>query len=129
MATIKVEVEVEVPEEDWILFLIQHPDIFGRNYCGYWLRGVEHDPKLGWLCWEDDEQHRCDKEPDRAWALAAWRSGSDLPTGWFRLDRAAAERAFGAGCKRWGADWFEQGDATRYDVVLQLALLGEIRYG
>jgi hypothetical protein len=122
-----VTYEVEVPEEDWIGFLTKYNDIFGRNYCGYWLRGVEHD--ASWLCWEDDEEHRPGDEPQRRKALAAWRAGTALPSGWHRLDRDTAVRAYHEGCKRWGADWFENGDGERYDVVIQLALLGEIKYG
>ena len=63
-------------------------------------------------------------------AERAFKSGKPLPENYYRLDEAAAVRAYVEGCKRWGADWFEsKGDATTYDVVIQLALLGEIRYG
>ena len=30
---------------------------------------------------------------------------------------------------RWGEDWFSNADTESYDVVIQMALLGEIRYG
>jgi hypothetical protein len=36
----------------WVEYLTQNVDIFGQQYAGYWLRGVEHDPELGWLVWE-----------------------------------------------------------------------------
>jgi hypothetical protein len=105
--------------------------IFGRGYCGYWLRGVERDASLGWLCWEDDEQHSFDAEPDRAEALRAWRAGEPLPKGWYRLNEETAVRAFVEGVKKWGPAWFdgEHGDGNGYDVVIQMALLGEVRYG
>jgi hypothetical protein len=114
----------------WVEYLTQNTDIFIRQYAGYWLRGVEHDQKLGWLCWEDDEQHRRGEEPDRAEAFRAWREpDAKLPDGWFRLDRATALRAWEEGVKRWGIDWYDKTDAQREDVVVQLAMLGEVRYG
>lgn len=113
----------------WVEYLTRYPDIFGRQYAGYWLRGVDRHSKRGWLCWEDDEQHRQGEEPDRVEALRAWSHGGTLPQGWYCLDRAAALRAWEEGVKRWGVDWYEQTDANREDVVVQLALLGEIRYG
>jgi len=112
----------------WVEYLTRWPDIFGRQYAGTWLRGVERD-RTGWLCWEDDERHRRGEEPDREEALRAWRDNLPLPKGWYRLDRAAALRAWEDGVKRWGVDWYEETDANREDVVVQLALLGEIRYG
>ena len=53
MANLEVEFvcKVQVPQEDWIDFLIHHPDIFATNYCGYWMRGIEVDGCSGWLCW------------------------------------------------------------------------------
>ncbi len=126
----KISLEVDVPEEDWIDFLTKHNDIFSRNYSGYWLRGVEHDPYLGWLCWEDDEQHRRGDEPYRESAIACWKDGAMLPEGWYRLNKEMAMKAYSVGVVKWGEDWFEdKGDAGTYDVVIQLALLGEVRYG
>jgi hypothetical protein len=124
--TFQVTIEID---EAWIEYLTQHSDIFGRLYAGYWLRGVEHDKYRGWLCWEDDEEHRKGEEPDREAALKAWEAGETLPERWFRLDRAMAIRAWIEGVKRWGVDWIDGTDATREDVVVQLAMLGEIRYG
>ena len=112
----------------WVEYLTQYNDVFNRGSAGYWLRGVERS-ELGWLCWEDDEQHRHGDEPDLEEALRAWVAGEPLPPHWFRLDRAAALRAWEEGVKRWGVDWYEQVDADREDAVLQLALLGEMRYG
>ena len=114
----------------WIEYLTKYPDIFDSNAAGYWLRGAEHDPELGWLCWEDDEKCAHGEEPNRVEAYEAWKARLDpLPHGWFRLDRAAAIRAWEEGVKRWGVDWYEKADSTSQDVVVQLALLGEVRYG
>ena len=119
-----------IPQEDWIDYLVKYPDIFSTNYCGYWARGVEQND-TGWLVWEDDEKTDHGKEPNREAAIQAWERGAGLPFGWYRLDEAAAIKAFEEGCKRWGVNWFEgeHNDAIGYDVVIQLALLGEIRYG
>lgn len=127
-AAVEVTVTVTV-DEDWIEFLTKHPDIFGRDYCGYWLRGVEHDDERGWLVWEDDEEHRKGDEPGAAEAVAAWQAGEALPEGWYRLDRALAIKAWGEGVKRSGVDWYENGDGVAYDCAVQMALLGEVRYG
>lgn len=131
MAKIKFEVEVNVPEEDWIEFVTSSRDIFQQNYCGYWLRGIKQDSELGWLVWEDDENHLYGDEPNRQEAIRAWQLSKDLPERWFRLDREAAIKAYIAGCKRSGINWFTNPDvdANSYDVAIQLALLGEHRYG
>lgn len=125
-----VMIEVDVPVEDWIDYLTKCTDIFGRDYIGYWARGVERRDDLGWLVWEDDEHRAHDEEPDRDAAISAWESGAALPIGWHRLDKAMAVKAFTEGVKRWGTRWFEdRGDANSYDYVLQMAMLGEERYG
>lgn len=113
----------------WIDFCTKTTDIFMRSYCGYWLRGVEHDPALGCLVWEDDGRHAQENEPQRKKALAAWRKGKPLPEGWYRLNREAAMRAWAVGVKWRGEKWYEDGDANAYDYVLQVTLLGEERYG
>jgi len=115
--------------EFWINYVTQCSDLFLTSYAGYWLRGVEHDNERGWLVWEDDEKCRHGKEPQSKEALAAWRSGAELPPHWFRIDRSTALRAWEEGVKRWGVGWYEDADAASYDIVLQLALLGEERYG
>lgn len=33
------------------------------------------------------------------------------------------------GVKRRGVHWYEEGDGNDYDIALQMALLGEVRYG
>ena len=117
---------------DWVEFVTKGTDIFSTDHCGYWLRGVAHGT-MGWLGWEDDEEHRFDHEPDRGAALAAWQDSKPLPPGWFRLDEALAQKAWEIGLKKFGEHWYDEGDSTTYlyafDVVLQLALLGEVRYG
>jgi len=55
----------------------------------------------------------------------------EFPNGWYRLDEAAAVRAYLAGVRRWGEKWDEHQycDGRWYDIAVQLALLGEVRYG
>jgi hypothetical protein len=128
---IKVELYVDVPGNDWIEYLTKYTDIFGQDYCGYWARGVARDPDKGWLVWEDDGEHDYDAEPNRAKAIAAWKADDKLLPGWHRLDRQAAINAYIEGVKRWGLNWMDgdNNDARGYDTVVQLALLGEVRYG
>jgi hypothetical protein len=112
----------------WVEYLTRFSDVFGRGYAGYWAYGAECDRELGWLVYEQSD----DPRPNQTTVCAVervWRAGKALPPRWYRLDRAAALRAWEEGIKRWGADWYEQTDSTREDVVIQLALLGEIRYG
>lgn len=113
----------------WIDLCTKETDLFMSTHCGYWLRGAERDPAIGWLVWESLAKPPFDKEPGREKALAAWRAGKPLPKGWYRLDHETAVRAWGEGVKWRGEKWYENGDANAYDYVLQMALLGEERYG
>ncbi len=129
--TVKVEFEVQVPKQDWIEYLTQCSDMFRTNYCGYWMRGIEHTRDRGWLCWV----HGNDEEPAdfnvlKLTAIAAWRKGEALPAGFLRLDKAAAIRAYTEAVKRWGVRWMEgrHNDAVGYDMAIQLALLDETKY-
>jgi len=124
--TFQLTVEVD---SGWVDYLTKHADIFENARAGYWLRGVALNDDTGWLCWEDDEKCRYGEEPNFETAKHEWVLGNPLPEHWFRLDRAAAIRAWEEGVKRWGVDWYEECDSTREDIVVQLALLGEVRYG
>jgi hypothetical protein len=116
-------------DPEWIKFCTWETDLFSRNYCGYWLRGIECDKERGWLVWEDDERHAMGKEPNLRAARKAWKEGAPLPKGYYRLDKAAAVKAWSIGVLGWGEKWHDEGDAPRYDCVIQKALLGEERYG
>jgi hypothetical protein len=124
----KLPVKAE-PLNSWIEFLTKYNDIFGRDYVGYWLFGVARDKKLGWLAYEfiDDEASYMSKNYDEV--IAAWKRGEKLPEKYFVLNEETARRAYVEGIKRKGVEWYEQGDANDYDVVLQWTLLGEVRYG
>lgn len=113
----------------WVEYLTLHADIFHPRCVGYWLRGVQLDNDRGWLCWEDDKRTHHGCEPNKEEACRAWEAGEPLPKGWYRLDQAAALRAWEEGVKLWGVGWYEHTDSEREDVVVQLSLLGEIRYG
>ena len=121
--------ELKADKEAWTELVVKCNDLFRTDHCGYWLRGVKHVRLLGWLAWEDDEQHEFDQEPGRGEAVAAWLAGKPLPAGWFRLDKELAERAWAIGVQKYGENWYAEGDSTTYDTVFQLALLGEVRYG
>jgi hypothetical protein len=62
-------------------------------------------------------------------AYAAYNAAMPLPAGWFYFGRAALTRAYLAGVRRWGEDFYKTADASKRDICLQLALLGEVRYG
>lgn len=113
---------------DWVEFVTQYNDIFNADHCGYWLRGVDRTEE-GVLAWEDDEQHPHFGEPGLKLARFIYRTGGTLPPGWFRLDKALAEKAWDIGVQKHGEQWYSEGDSTTYDTVLQLALLDEVRYG
>ena len=102
-------------------------DIFRNDHCGYWLRAIAHDDG-GWLVWEDDEEHLLGQEPNADVAKSSWERRVPLPLGWYYLDTVAASKAYDIGVLQWGENWYEEGDSDDFDVVIQLALLGEVRY-
>lgn len=124
-----VTVDVEVPQE-WLDFCTRSSDLFSRDHCGYWAHGCEHSSELGWLVFVGEEGSGPAPEVEEA-AVKLWRGHGRLPPGFYQLDTNAAIRAFEEGCKRYGVGWFGDGktDANTYDVVVQLALLGEVVYG
>jgi hypothetical protein len=124
--TFSMEVDID---PDFIEYLIKYRDIFDRNRAGYWAFGVK--VKTGWLVYEqeDDDAMPTDKATREAKSCYGGAHDGNLPERWYLLDRDAAIRAWCEGVKRWGVDWYEDVDAEREDVVVQLALLGEIRYG
>jgi len=133
ITTVTIETEIDPL---WVPYLTQNTDIFGYNYCGYWMMGMERTQDRGWLCFEHDDgaiyrsaRDVAERHPEYEAILKAWREGKPLPDKWFRLDKAAAIKAWHEGVKRWGVEWYEGVDSIREDVVVQLALLGEIRYG
>ncbi|MBI4321884.1 MAG: hypothetical protein HY675_25600, partial [Chloroflexi bacterium] len=114
--------------EEWVEILTQYDDFFSTDYSGYWLRKIKRaDGRT--LAWEDDEQHGHGEEPNMQEALEAFEADQDVPEGYFVIDRDLAVKAWFIGVSKYGESWYENGDSTTYDVVLQLALLGEIRYG
>jgi hypothetical protein len=128
---VKVEVSVEV-HPDWIEFCTQANDLFMTSYCGYWMYGMAHDEKLGWLCYVHSDEKTIDQVEETLEyedAVSLWEEGKTLPKDWYALNKEAAIKAFGEGVKRSGVKWYENGDANDYDVAIQKALLGEVRYG
>lgn len=128
---ITVTIDIEVPPH-WVKELTQYNDAFAWNTCGYWMYGMEHDAELGWLCYEHDEKWTVRQVEARYREgyediVAAWRGGAPLPPGWYRLDTNAAIEAYVWAVKRYGTNTTI--DAPRKDTVIQLALLGEVRYG
>lgn len=127
--TVVLEVEVN---QDWIEFCTKFNDLFMYDYCGYWMAGMEFDDDLGWLCFEyagEEDPRQIKQGPEYPAIVQAWRDGKILPDRWYRLDKETAKRAWVEGYKRDGLDWYENGDAITYDVAIQNALLGEVRYG
>ncbi len=123
--------EVQVPtkvDPDWTAMVCEANDLFSRDHCGYYLRGVAQEKGLGWLAWEDDEEHAFGQEPHREEALAAWKEGRPLPQGYYRLDADFARRSWAEGVKLAGERWYEEGDSDRYDQVVQQTLFGKQVY-
>lgn len=112
----------------WIEFCTKDTDVFLRGYCGYWATGMEIDDTLGWLIYEHGGERHAPASTRKS-VLETWRAGKELPERWHRLDFDAAKRAWCEGVKRHGIEWYETGDGPRYDDAIQLAVLGEIRYG
>jgi hypothetical protein len=127
-------------DPQFVEYLTKYNDIFAHNRAGSWAFGVRPTRIKGvsnhvWLVYEqDDEAPPTPKEIAEARrqyraGMSPFVSGMKLPARWCVLDRDASIRAWGEGVKRWGVDWYEDVDAERENVVVQLSLLGEIRYG
>lgn len=134
MSTIKKNIPVTVEiatnvNPEWIEMCTQHTDLFMQSYCGYWARGLERTNARGWLVFESAGEIPRGEEPNKTRAVREWRTGNKLPQLYHRLDEAAAIRAWKYGVEKWGLGWYDDADATSYDIVIQLALLGEVRYG
>ena len=117
--------------DKWVQHATQAPDLFFRSCCGYWLAGMEQTKARGWLCYEFDDRTTAEAvmaHPDYPDIVAAWRAGRELPARWYRLDKAAATRAFVEGIKRGGVKWAQAGSDAE-DAAVQMALLGALRYG
>ncbi len=113
--------------EEFVLYLVHANDFFRLGEGGYWAQGVRVD--AGWLVFECDDHRANQTEIDEA--VRAHEAAKPLPEGWHLLDRAAAGKAYDEAVKKWGIDWFTDGrtDGGRYDVAVQLALLGEVCFG
>lgn len=131
------------PDKEWISFVLEYSDIFGHDYIGYWARGVSRSkkPSRGWLLWEFEMDPRSEDlgfidrlRPDdekalHAEAVSCWEAGQPLPPHYHKLGEREVRLAWVYGFLRGGRTWYEDGDANTYDVALQQALLGEVRYG
>lgn len=127
---------MRVPGE-WIDFLTKYSDIFRTDHSGYWMYGVSIDngdgctPEGGWLAYEHGDDARPTEE-EEGMVENAHQDGEPLPERWFLIDKAFAIKAYVEGAKKWGLDWYDErkdNDATTYDWVVQMAALGEARYG
>jgi len=130
--TVTVTVDMEI-DPCWIEHVTGGPqafvDVFLSSYSGYWLEGVEHDPKLGWLAYEFAAEDRHSTKKEKEEASKAWRAGEKLPAHFHALNLDVVKKSWQEGVKREGMEWYENGDGSTYDCALQLALLDEITYG
>jgi hypothetical protein len=127
---------------------LNHQDLFMYTHCGYYWRLVEssEDPKLGHLAWdfEEDENiqafldevgvqfidHLSQEDENRfhAPAIEAWKAGKPLPPHYYAINKDVCTKAYIEGVKRGGTSWYEDGDATDYDIAFQMAVYGEHLY-
>jgi len=119
----------------WIEFCTNDTDLFRSSYCGYWLSGLVHDERLGWLCCVkmelDGEPSISDiaERPDYPDTVQAWVDGKPLPVGFYSVNKDIAIKAYKFGIEKSGLDWYENGDGSDYDCAIQKALFSEVRYG
>lgn len=130
--TLTTNVDTEI-HPYWVEFITSDQDLFKPSYVGYWLAGMEHDDqKSEWLVYETGGEmsfREVNEFPEYDSVVQDWKDGKPLPEKWFRLDQAFVVKSWAEGFKRGGQRWYEDGDAITYDVAIQSALLGEIRYG
>jgi hypothetical protein len=131
--TMTIEIEID---PTFIECLVDYSEVFRRDHSGYWAYGMQVTG--GWLLYErEDGPTPTDKEcAEVLRTYRVWRNFTHpgkpdlaLPKKWHLLDRAVAIRAWEEGVKRWGVNWYDNVDGPRKDVVVQLALLGEVKYG
>lgn len=120
--------QIRVPGE-WIDFITGYNDVFRSDHAGYWMYGAERLDS-GWLVYESGDHGRPSERAVKR-ALRAHKAGEGVPNRFFVIDKAFAVKAYVEGVKRWGADWYDDydHDASSYDVIIQMAALGEVRYG
>lgn len=122
---------MRVPGE-WIDFLTKYSDVFRTDHSGYWAFGLtlNNDDGTDWLAYEMADDRRPSKKVQDD-VLALHEKGEKLPERWFVIDKAFAIKAYVEGAKKWGVRWYDDHDwdASSVDVVVQLAMLGEVRYG
>ncbi len=131
----EVALGIAVPA-DWITAVVHRNWHMSRSGIGHWASGrrpvlsteATLPPTDVWLIYESDTLDLMPAQTDEA--VRAYRAGSALPPRWHLLDQAAAIRAHVEGVKRWGVEWQSSAYASEmgFDIVLQLALLGEVRY-
>jgi hypothetical protein len=119
--------DLQIPAH-FVTDMIRGLDIFTSGQSAYWASGVRCADGSGYLVYD----HARDGMPTDiaiARAVRCHETNKPLPDGWHLINREVAIRAWCEGVKRWGVDWYEKVDGPRRDVVLQLGLLGELRYG
>ena len=110
-------------------------DLLLRGFSGWWLIGVEHlklpDGSWAWLVRDELDDDVGSAGDDAATATAIAQAGDDLPDGYFLVNRATAVEVLRLGVERYGSPDFYDGTADYGDIdnAVQLALLGEVRYG
>lgn len=128
--------EREEAFNQWWNDFASNEDLFSLSYCGYWLRGVAYNRKHdSWLLYESADDGPASNEDEIEEKWKQWNESPSgvfyLPDGWFHWIRDDALRAYKIGERLWGEGWLSDGrtDSRRYDIVIQMALLGEIKYG
>ena len=87
------------------------------------------DPKLGWLACERSVTKEMTDSSRLVVIKDLWYTNQLLPSGCFAIDKEVAARIYEEGIRLCGCDWEDNADNEVYDRVVQMALLGEIRYG
>lgn len=119
---------VLVPYKYMIEHVMHDDSLFARVHgIGYWARGVEHNPRRGWLVFEHGgEVESPDKAPQEV--MTTWRNGGDLPERWFCFDREFAMRVQAEAVKMYGIKYEDNMDGPSYDKAVQMAIFGKEKY-
>ncbi len=118
---------------EWFDFC-RHVDLFGTNYAGYWAYGVSvvgADTTRHWLVFVGETEGERPGETETAIVETLHRNRDAMPSTWHVWGPTQWAAAYRYGERLWGERWYDHHDtdATRYDTIMQLALLGEVRYG
>lgn len=146
---VEIAIPVTIPADFFDTWL-GHVDLFMMGHCGdYWrlIKSDYADPIKGHLAWDFEQDdaindymdekgvefidHLSQEDEDayHAPAVQAWKDGKPLPPHYYAINKDVCTKAYIAGVKQHGTNWYEKGDGDDYSCAFQRAVYGEVVFG